>query len=243
MRVSVRIAKFFMKFYPPKIADDDFFRSYESASDAEKKEMRLQSARYRYEYEKKEINYFKKYFPEFNADKLAGKSVLDLGCFTGGQLVYWSEQYHLNPVGIDVHELMILGGKEFSEERNVSVRFDVGFGENLPYPSSSFDLITTYDVLEHVQDVSKVIEECHRVLKPGGLMMAVFPPYFQPLEHHLTLVTRMPALQWFFSGDVLNEASHLLGLELGCPYKLNPELEEWERLRSLNGITIKKFKK
>ncbi|MCC5843568.1 MAG: class I SAM-dependent methyltransferase [Verrucomicrobia bacterium] len=38
----------------------------------------------------------------------------------------------------------------------------------LPFPDSSFDLITCLGVLHHIAKVSTVLEEFHRVLKPGG---------------------------------------------------------------------------
>ena len=67
-------------------------------------------------------------------------------------------------------------------------------------PDNSFDYIVNFDVLEHVRDVEIVLKECFRVLKPDGKLLAVFPPFFQPLEAHLGMVTKMPALHWLFSG-------------------------------------------
>jgi ubiquinone/menaquinone biosynthesis C-methylase UbiE len=41
-------------------------------------------------------------------------------------------------------------------------------GEALPFQDESFDIVTTYQTLEHVQDVNECIQEMLRVLKPGG---------------------------------------------------------------------------
>ena len=77
--------------------------------------------------------------------------------------------------------------------------------------------------------------------------MAVFPPFFQPLEAHLGHVTKMPALQWIFSGETLNDAYNKIiddrGDEAYWYKRENRNLEDWEKLRSLNGITVRKFKK
>jgi ubiquinone/menaquinone biosynthesis C-methylase UbiE len=39
---------------------------------------------------------------------------------------------------------------------------------SLPFPDESFDAIVSTDVLEHIPDAQKAVEEIHRVLKPGG---------------------------------------------------------------------------
>jgi SAM-dependent methyltransferase len=57
-------------------------------------------------------------------------------------------------------------------------------GEALPFADSSFDFVTSYQTLEHVQDVGKCLEEMLRVLKPGGVMQIAAPDYRGFLEPH-----------------------------------------------------------
>jgi len=52
-----------------------------------------------------------------------------------------------------------------------------GIGESLPFTSESFDLVTTYQTLEHVRDVKMCIREMLRVLKPGGILYIKSPDY------------------------------------------------------------------
>lgn len=40
----------------------------------------------------------------------------------------------------------------------------------MPFPDDSFDVITCFGVLHHIANVTFVLGECHRVLKPGGVM-------------------------------------------------------------------------
>ena len=49
--------------------------------------------------------------------------------------------------------------------------------EALSFASGSLDLIVSNDVFEHVPDPLQGFRECHRVLKPGGEMLATFPFY------------------------------------------------------------------
>ncbi|OGG42973.1 hypothetical protein A2841_00245 [Candidatus Kaiserbacteria bacterium RIFCSPHIGHO2_01_FULL_48_10] len=49
-------------------------------------------------------------------------------------------------------------------------------GHTLPFPDKSFDLIvTTKYILEHISDPQKVMNELHRILKPGGVAFLVSP--------------------------------------------------------------------
>ncbi len=43
------------------------------------------------------------------------------------------------------------------------------------YPDRTFDVVTLWDVLEHDGDPRRLLEECHRILKPGGLIVVNYP--------------------------------------------------------------------
>jgi SAM-dependent methyltransferase len=45
----------------------------------------------------------------------------------------------------------------------------------LPFSSDSFDLITLFDVFEHLPAPRNVLEEIHRLLRPGGLLLVTLP--------------------------------------------------------------------
>jgi len=45
----------------------------------------------------------------------------------------------------------------------------------MPFVDNQFDIITCFGVLHHIANVSFVLEECHRVLKPGGVMFCREP--------------------------------------------------------------------
>lgn len=62
-----------------------------------------------------------------------------------------------------------------------------GLGESLPFPDESFDVVTTYQTLEHVADVRQSIHELLRVLKPGGHLYLRAPDYDSFYEPHYAL--------------------------------------------------------
>ncbi len=57
-------------------------------------------------------------------------------------------------------------------------------GNNVPLPDENFDLIVSFQVLEHVGSVDTVINESLRLLKPGGIMYHVCPNYHSFYEGH-----------------------------------------------------------
>lgn len=60
-------------------------------------------------------------------------------------------------------------------------------GEKLPFADHSFDLVTTFQTLEHVADVSLCIAEMLRVLRPGGVLYLRAPDYRCFFEPHYRL--------------------------------------------------------
>lgn len=96
-------------------------------------------------------------------------------------------------VGMYVEKLAALGGTVFgleydfaraAEARTRSPRILNAAGERLPFPSESFDLILSHEVLEHVQDDREAAREMIRVLNPGGRAVIFCPNRGYPFETH-----------------------------------------------------------
>jgi SAM-dependent methyltransferase len=135
-------------------------------------------------------------------EDLANRDVLDLGCGFGGRTAYYAKQYApRSVVGLEIDLDMVriarAGASRLADHPRVF--FVQGVGEALPFAGARFDAVLSYDVFEHVGDLRHVLEECHRVLRPGGAVYAVFPPYFGPRAHHLDFITTLPFLHHAFS--------------------------------------------
>jgi 2-polyprenyl-6-hydroxyphenyl methylase/3-demethylubiquinone-9 3-methyltransferase len=98
-----------------------------------------------------------------------GKEVLDLGC-AGGFMSDEIAQRGARVTGIDPAQKAIEIAIRHAESKQLSIRYDAGVGEKLPYADHTFDIVICVDVLEHVSDLNKVINEIVRVLKPGGYL-------------------------------------------------------------------------
>lgn len=56
---------------------------------------------------------------------------------------------------------------------------------SLPFEDNIFDLIISNQVFEHVQNYAETINELHRVLKPDGATIHIFPSRYSPIEPHV----------------------------------------------------------
>jgi SAM-dependent methyltransferase len=63
----------------------------------------------------------------------------------------------------------------------------------LDFPDGWFDLVTNNQVMEHVEDLDSVLREIHRVLKPGGSVLSIFPSRDVFREGHIGI----PFSHWF----------------------------------------------
>lgn len=117
--------------------------------------------------------------------------------------------------------------KEFIKSKVVDIQ--EGIGEKLPYKNNMFDLVISFQVLEHVQDPYKVVSEAVRVLKPGGHIYFVIPNYNSFWEGHYEVF-------WF--PNLLNN-KFLAKLYL----KLFYGKKDLQFLETLNNITPELLKK
>lgn len=99
-----------------------------------------------------------------------GRDVLDLGC-AGGFMAEALARRGANVTGIDPAADAIDAARAHARESGLRIGYDVGVGEALPYESASFDAVVCVDVLEHVADLTKVLSEVARTLRPGGLFL------------------------------------------------------------------------
>jgi SAM-dependent methyltransferase len=177
------------------------------------------------------------------ADELfGGRDVLDLGSGFGGSAV-WFERYGARSVvGVEVEEDKVSLAAEFASRVGAeNVAFALGRGEALPFAADSFDLITMYDVLEHVVSPRATFDECWRVLRPGGLLATVFPPYYDVLggSHLHGYATRVPGLNLVFTTRQLRSACEKLLRRQGVDYERYLRSEPTDKLWNQNGLTVK----
>ena len=156
-------------------------------------------------------SFFQRFDGTLSVQQLSSRDVLDIGSGCGGRTAYYLT--YGNPraiVGLDISALRASVARRSVERLcgDERICFAVGVGEQLPFRDQSFDVILSYDVFEHVDDLNCVLRECYRVLRPGGQLYALFPPYYGPRAHHLDFITTLPFLHHIFSPSVLVQAAN-----------------------------------
>jgi SAM-dependent methyltransferase len=109
---------------------------------------------------------------EFALDFCEGKAVLDAGCGVGYGTALLAERA-ARVVGVDRDEGAILYARR--RYRSPNVEFRRGDLVDLDLPDASFDVVCSFEAIEHVSDVDSYLAQMRRVLRPGGVYLVSTP--------------------------------------------------------------------
>lgn len=118
--------------------------------------------------------------------------MLDYGC-GAGRLVAAGRERGVDMFGTDV----FYGGSTTRMEAEATGLLGTAIREipdgRIPFDDEEFDLVVNNQVMEHVEDLDSVLQQLHRVLKPGGTVLSVFPSKDVWREGHIGI----PFSHWF----------------------------------------------
>jgi SAM-dependent methyltransferase len=107
-------------------------------------------------------------------DGYRDRSVLEVGCGAAVDLARFARG-GARATGVDLSASAIDLARANFEQQGLPGRFEVADGEHLPFPDSAFDLVYAHGVVQYTANPQQLVNECRRVLKPGG--EAVFQVY------------------------------------------------------------------
>jgi len=111
-------------------------------------------------------------------------AALDVGCGTGRNMEILA-RYADHVTGLD----RSLAALAIASARGLPV--GCADGQSLPVADASLDLVTAFDVLEHLDDDVRALAEFNRILRPEGLLLVTVPAYrFLWSEHDEALMHR-----------------------------------------------------
>lgn len=122
------------------------------------------------------IEWLKEKRPGFTPEK-----ILDMGCSVGHSTVPYTEQWPAAEMhAIDVASPMLRYAHARAESMGKAIHYSQQNAESTNFEDNSFDLIVSHILLHETSQkaIKNIIAECHRLLKPGGIMIhAETPPY------------------------------------------------------------------
>ena len=101
------------------------------------------------------------------------QNIIDVGCGIGGSTLYLGNKFNANARGITLSPVQASRAKERAKEQGLEtqVDFEVANALKMPFEDNSFDLVWSLESGEHMPDKTKFLQECYRVLQPGGKLI------------------------------------------------------------------------
>ena len=162
--------------------------------------------------------------------------VLEIGAGRGGKGVAYARA-GMRVAALDVDMAALRLGADAARRYGAAVDFLAGDGTRLPFPSDSFDAVLLDSVIEHVGDPFALLQECQRVLRRGGIVFVVFPPFYGPLSGHIDDYILIP---WFhlLPREIVKSKLLSLNRQIGI---LTPR-DAYDAYATLNRLTFFRFR-
>ena len=139
-----------------------------------------------------------------NGSETCNLEILEIGCGAGGMLKPLNRYGRVTGLDFSQDSMRYCRSRGFP-------RVVTGVGAELPFDDETFDLVALFDVIEHIPDDQKVLEEVRRVLKPGGRIFVSVPAYQflysqnDEVVHHLRRYTAGGLRRLFRAADLREE--------------------------------------
>ena len=191
-----------------------------------------------------------KFYLDFCSEKemFGDKTIVDIGCGAGGKSLYYASRGAKEVIGVEILEKYRAEAESLAAELSLSdkFRFVCADAAALPFDDGSIDTIIMNDAMEHVADPEAVLDECLRVLSPGGRLFVNFPPIHHPFGAHLSDLIYIPWVHLFFSETVLVEGYKELakGVPDGADrvsFRISKREDGGEYFSYINHMSIRRF--
>lgn len=138
--------------------------------------------------------------------RLTDAVVLDFGCHDGALSGGFLAEGARRVIGVDVNKSAIQRAQ--ARHTSPALSFLVSSPDRIPVDDGSVDVVVSFDVFEHVNDVDAALAELHRVLKPDGrVLIGLCGGWHHPFAPHMRSVMPVPWAHVFFSERTVMQAS------------------------------------
>ena len=130
-------------------------------------------------------HFYTKYF-SLSEEDYKDKVILDIGCGPRGSLE-WADMTK-ERIGLDplADKYLKMGGKKHK------MTYVQAYAEKIPFPDNHFNFVSSFNSLDHVEDLKASCSEIKRVLKPGGIFLLAVD------VHPTPTITEPQTIRWNF---------------------------------------------
>ncbi|MDQ0243482.1 ubiquinone/menaquinone biosynthesis C-methylase UbiE [Bacillus fengqiuensis] len=114
-------------------------------------------------------------------------TILDIGCGTGQTAAYLFWEYGCKVTACDLNETMVQKANKRFERMDLPLKAQIGHAEQLSFANETFDIVL-FESVAAFTDLSLSLKECRRVLKKGGVALAIEmikEPHLSEQDEHL----------------------------------------------------------
>lgn len=147
----------------------------------------------------------------FDPSRIEGFNVLDFGCGTGELCSLMATHNPMRIVGVDISEEAVQRARASQSAAAQPTHTSVEFihaerKQAIPVDDATIDLISCFDVVEHIADVSFTLREWQRMLRPGGKVWIWWSSWRGPFGHHMESLIPLPWVHLIFPQRSMFEA-------------------------------------
>lgn len=135
------------------------------------------------EYYSKRIKYVSKFFKT----TLSGKKILDIGC-SDGSFLEFCHKNGFKTFGLDISKDMITNGKKYYPNNKL---YCLNATSKYPFLENYFDIITSFDLIEHTRNPNRVLSNIYKHLKKNGIAYIITPNGKQKADNDITHISLM----------------------------------------------------
>ncbi len=118
--------------------------------------------------------------------------VADIGCGAGTQCMIWARLEH-EIHGLDINQPLVKLADERAQSAGLAIDYRVGSATALPWGDQSMDICLVPELLEHVPDWRRCLDEFARILAPNGVLFISTNNKLCPVQYEFNL----PCYSWY----------------------------------------------
>jgi SAM-dependent methyltransferase len=146
-----------------------------------------------------------------------GKRILEIGVGAGTDHLQWARA-GAECYGVDLTDAALEVTHQRLSLHGFSSNLQQCDAETLPFPDASFDVVYSWGVIHHSEHPHRIVEQIHRVLKPGGVFLGMIYGRYSSVALKLWVGRALlKGKPWYSLSRVISENMESVGTKAYTP--------------------------